>query len=162
MSFIPDSGWGIAYLTALIVFGFITWRGPNLQARRILLVMAIHWFFIRTIDWYDKDNFVLWLAHDYVFYFALLLYGKSLAARACSGLFLLMIAFDSYSLAAGGGFEGASAVAEGIGYLIMLIMAGSAHGGTDGKLAGPSRALRSGVGSVLHLAKVWWPLKRNA
>lgn len=162
MPFFPDTIYGLVYLAALILFGFITWFGPNKKARRILAVLVVHWVTLRTIDWYDHDNFILWLVHDYVFFFALLFCGGGLAARACSALFLVMVAFDSYSLLFGGSFEGAAAVAEGIGYLAMLIMAGSAHGGTDGKLARPSRALSSGIGSVLHLAKIWLSPKRRA
>jgi hypothetical protein len=162
MPFFPDSFWGLAYLTALVIFGAITWAGPNLTARRILFVLVVHWVAMRSINVIDHDNFILWLVHDYVFFIALLVCGGGIAARACSGLFLVMVAFDSYSLVFGGSFEGAAAVAEVIGYLAMIIMAGSAHGGTNGKLAGHSHSLRTGIGSILHLAKIRLPLARRA
>ena len=134
MPFFPDSIYGLAYLAALVVFGAITWAGPNHAARNILLVLTIHWFTTRAIDVYDHTNFWLWIAQDYVFFAALLLCGGGRPALACAALFLVMVGFDSYSLVIGGSFTGASAVAETLGYLAMLCMAGGAYG-DGGKLA---------------------------
>lgn len=134
MPFFPDTIYGLVYLGALIAFGIVTWLGPNREARRILALLVLHWLTTRTIDWYDHSNFALWIAQDVLMLLALLVICRSLAGRAIAGLFFFVLAFDNYSLVMGGSFEGAAAVAETVGYISMLIMAGSAHDGR-GKLA---------------------------
>jgi hypothetical protein len=161
MPFFPDSIYGLVYLGALIFFGAITWFGPNKSARRLLLILTIHWLTTRTIDFIDHTNFLLWIVQDIAMIVALLIFCKGMAGRAIAGLFFIVLTFDNYSLVTGGTFEGAAAVAEFIGYISMVIMAGAGHG-NSGKLARYSGDIRAGIGSVLYTGKSWLSLKRRS
>lgn len=159
MPWFPDSVYGLAYLAALIIFGAITWFGPNREARKILLILTIHWLTTRTIDWYDFTNFYLWIAQDIAVFLALLIYCKGMAGRAIAALFFIVLAFDNYSIVTGGTFEAAAAVAETVGYLAMLIMAGAAHVGR-GKLAKYYGTGTAAIRNVADTTLVWLQIKR--
>lgn len=161
MPFFPDSIYGLVYLAALIIFGIITWLGQNRDARRILLVLTIHLLTTRAIDVIDHENFMLWIAQDLAIFVALLVFCKGVAGRAIAALFFIVLTFDNYSLIAGGTFEGAAAVAETVGYISMLIMAGGAHA-DRGKLQRNYRNLHTGISGVLHTGKSWLSPKRRA
>jgi len=152
MPFFPDSIYGLAYLAALVFFGAITLLGQNREARRILLVLTVHWLTTRAIDVIDHTNFILWITQDLVVFGALLIYCRGVAGRAIAALFFIVLSFDNYSLVTGGTFEGAAAVAETVGYLAMIIMAGDAHA-DRGKLARYSSNLRTGITGIRHLGK---------
>lgn len=154
MPFIPDTIYGIAYLTALIVSGALTLLGSSSDAKRILLVLTIHWLTTRAIDVYDHTNFYLWIVQDYAVFFAMLFYCRGIAGRACAALFFVVLSFDFYSLMYGGSFEGAAAVAETVGYFSMLIMAGGAHA-DRGKRAWHSGNLRARDAGIRNMGKSW-------
>ena len=161
MPFFPDSVYGLAYLAALLVAGFVTMLGRNTQARRVLYILIAHWVTTRLIDVYDHENFTLWLAQDWAVFGALLICRGGRTALACATLFFVVMTFDSYSYIANGSFEGAAAVAETVGYLAMIIMAGGAHA-DFGKRRGNSGDLRSGNAGLLDTYQGWLQAKRRS
>lgn len=161
MPFIPDTVYGIAYVLVLIAAGAITLLGQNTDARRILWVLIAHWLTTRAIDVYDHTNFLLWIAQDCAVFLAMLFYCRGIAGRACAALFFIVLSFDNYSYLTSGTFEGAAAVAETVGYLAMIIMAGGAYG-NRGKRSGYSIPVSSGTGSVLVTGKGEFPPQGRA
>jgi hypothetical protein len=156
MPFFPDSIYGLAYLAALLISGAITMAGSNKQARNILVVLCLHWLTTRLIVVYDHENFHLWLVQDFAMFTALLLCRGGRQALACAFLFLIVVLFDTWSLAFSGSFEGAAAVAETAGYISMLIMAGGAHA-DRGKFYRHFGNLRLGAIGRLRLGKARVP-----
>ena len=161
MPFFPDSIYGLVYLAALAFFGAITLLGPNKSARTILALLSLHWLTTRTIDVIDHESFLLWIAQDISMFGALLIFCKGVSGRAVAALFFIVLTFDNYSLVTGGTFEGAAAVAETVGYISMVIMAGAAHDGR-GKLARYSDNIRTGIGGIYYSGKSWISLKRRS
>ena len=158
MPFFPDSIYGLVYLGALIFFGAITLLGPNKTASRLLLILTIHWLTTRTIDVIDHTNFLLWIAQDIAMFSALLIFCKGVSGRAIAALFFIVLTFDNFSIVFGGSFESAAAVAETVGYISMLIMAGDAHA-DRGKLSRYSGDIRAGIGGIYYSGKSWLSTK---
>lgn len=158
MPFIPDTLFGITY--ALFCFGTagFVFRRNNPHARIVSLIFAAHWVVMRLIDVIDKDNPWLWVPHSMATVIVLALYGKrsqSQLAFACSILMAVCMAFDQFWLVQhvtgirfdtlNGGFEQNGAVAELIGYLCFVMIAGSAIGHSG---MGSSVDLRGGMGRL--------------
>ena len=161
MPFFPDSSYGIAYLLALIFAASMTLLWGSLDARRLLLVLVLHWVMTRTIDVYDHMNFHLWIAQDFVFLIAMLIYVHGVVGRACASLFFVLLTFDCYSLVSNGSFEGAASVAETVGYLCMIIMVGGTDAGR-GRLASFFHFAVHRSGSGIRYVVEWLSSQRRA
>ncbi len=146
MPFIPDTTFGIIY--ALLCFGTagLSFLRNSTHAKIVSLIFVAHWLFMRAIDVVDHGNPWLWVPHSMAAVVALGLYGKhsqSQLAFACSLLMAVCMVFDQFWLvqhvtgirfdSLNGGFEQNGAVAEVIGYLCFVMIAGSAigHSGMD-------------------------------
>ena len=161
MPFIPDTIYGITY--ALFCFGaagFALQRN-NRHARIVSLIFVAHWVVMRGIDVIDKDNPWLWVPHSMATVIALGLYGKrsqSQLSFACAILMAVCMAFDQFWLVQhvtgtqfdtlNGGFEQNGAVAELIGYLCFVMIAGAAIGHSG---MGSSGVFRGGMGRLRHV-----------
>jgi hypothetical protein len=121
MPFWPDSTAGLLYMAAVIGCLIIALRWGSPQFRQVMVILTVHWVLLRTIDVVDHENFIYWCFHDATFAIALAWPGSGRRGKACASLLVLLLAFDTYSYFAGGTFEAASAVAETIGYLSMIL-----------------------------------------
>jgi hypothetical protein len=127
MTFIPNTFFGISYLLALIVAGAITFYGERTEQRRILWLLVCNFIITRAIVslWPSQDW--LWLANDYATSIALVLYGRTRAAKACAILFSIIAQFDLAMIVGWANFPAVAAISDFLGYLILLIMTGAAH-----------------------------------
>lgn len=131
MPFIPDSGFGIAYMLACFGVAGLAYTRNNLHARIVSLIFIAHWFSLRAINVINHDNAALWVVHDAATILALGFYGKRTRSRlafACGTVFFVVMLFDQWWLLFDGGFDANAAVAEAAGYLCFLMIAGAALG----------------------------------
>jgi len=140
MPFIPDTAWGLAYLAGLCLAGLAAWAWPSREARRVALVMGLHWLAMRAIDVTAPDSPLAWVCHDMALILWLAIWGRSRLAYAVAALFLPVTLLDQVWLVWGSTFEANAAAAEAAGYLAFLMIMGAAYGGTGTghRLRGPS------------------------
>jgi len=119
MTFIPESGWGWAYIIALSALGVHSLAGRKFQWG-IWAVILGNWIAARSIDAFAPDNFSVWVASDIatIMAFAAL---RNRPSLVCAALYVAPLNFDLWTLLMGGSFDGAASVAEAIGYFCMII-----------------------------------------
>jgi hypothetical protein len=147
--FIPDTTFGIIYAAACFGVAAVSFLRSNPHARIVSLIFIAHWFSMRTISSTAPENAGLWVLHDTVTVFALLVYGRAGPSRlslACAALFFVVLFFDQLWWLSIGGFEANAAVAEAAGYLAFMMIAGASLGSSGGHSRG------SGVRPVHALA----------
>lgn len=163
MPFWPASGWGIAYATALALAVALTWCGKSRDARRVMAIMVAHWVTMRAIVTGLHDVPLAWVCHDVVTILGLAVVGRSQIAYGSAALFLVLLFFDQFWLITGGPrFEAISVVAEAVGYLVMIISAGAAHGKYGGRSGGAHG--RGGIrfGDILGIVEARGPISRRS
>ena len=150
MPLIPDSIFGIAYATGLLLACAVAWyRGAS---RSLIYVMVLHWVGMRIIDATDHTNNALWVAHDIAMVGAVLYFCRGLSSKAIAVLFFVLLQFDLYSLLHYGlrmpvdAFDTTASVGEAIGYLAMILLAGAKN--ADGGKLDRRSASRFGLGGA--------------
>lgn len=131
MTFIPDSGWGVAYMLACFGAAAISFASRNANAKNVAAVFLLHWFTMRLIDFAWYDYAALWVAHDAAIILALCAYGwlkHSRLAFSCAAVFFVVMLFDQYWWLFDSTFNANAAVAEAGGYLCFIMITGAAIG----------------------------------
>jgi hypothetical protein len=129
MPFFPDTFWGLAYLAGLLAMAVAVWQWPHADARRVALLLVVHWITLRLIAATNHDSAMVWVIHDSATVVAMVIIGRCRLAYAVAALFVPVLVLDQVWLFGGSGFVANAAVAEAVGYFSMLMVAGTAHGG---------------------------------
>lgn len=145
MPFVPDSGFGLAYLMALCTASYLARKG----SWQIIAIMWLHWGSMRTIDVIDRDNLFLWMVQDVAMIVAFLSLAKSRVWYGMACAFFMGLVCDQISMIAGAVFEAQAAMGEFIGYLAMVTMVGGAGHGI--RLLGPISGVFRHASSVFHV-----------
>jgi hypothetical protein len=140
--------WSAAWIVSLTIFGAITLAGRKTVPNRILFIMAANFLATRTILFFDLPDF-LWVKNDLVTTLALALCGRTVASKACSALFFIILQFDLAMFFGFAGFASVAAVSDLLGYIILVVMAGAAHDIPRGRLF-RRRGVSAGVGGIRH------------
>jgi hypothetical protein len=127
MPFIPNSLFGIAYMSALTIAGIVMLFGNRKEARRILYVLCLNWLATRSIVSLWPSNDLLWLLNDFVTVIALILYGRTVPAKACALLFFIIAQFDIAMIMGLAQLSPVAAISDLLGYIVLIIMVGAAH-----------------------------------
>ena len=132
MDFIAHDFWSGVYVVLLSIAGYVTFKGKNTDERRILYTMLANWIATRTFVSLALPS-TFFFAADIATMVALLIYGKTDAAKVCSLIFFCIvsagIALDAKLLS----YSTVAAFWDVAGYLILLIMAGAANDFWTGK-----------------------------
>lgn len=127
MPFLPDTAYGVAYVVALAIAGFVTLAGEVTAPRRILAVMLANWVAVRWLGTTEAGplaGIVLSSATT----LALAMCGAGRAGNASAILFALIVVVDHMTALSIVSNEQAGAASDLLGYLILIVMAGTAHG----------------------------------
>ena len=143
MYFIAHDEWSVIWLVLLLAFGGYTYHRNVEASNRILALMVLNWIGTRSIVTFLPDNNIAMLSLDAVTCIAMAWYGRSIHALAVAMLFFIVTLFDSIEVLKLSTFSQSQAVSDGLGLLMLIIMAGASHGDT-GKLARIRRGVAFG------------------
>ncbi len=147
MTFIAHDAWSLIWLVSLCVAGLVTVMGKYRDARRILAVMVVNWLCTRSIVTFAPHNDFLWQLSDAVACVGMAGYGRTKAAYAVASLFFIILLFDTAMILQLAAFPQIAAISDALGFLMLIIMAGAAHG-NNGRRDIHSRFNRLGFGNI--------------
>jgi putative effector of murein hydrolase LrgA (UPF0299 family) len=125
MPFWPDSGWGIAYVSILLLSSIFAIRSPRPQYR-IAAILWVGWLLTRTIVYVDPGMGLLWVLLDVAFIAAFVLEGST-ASLLSAAIFIAPLNVDIVALFWNVQFDAAASVFEAAGYFAMMFMTGAAY-----------------------------------
>lgn len=164
MPFIPATGWGLAYLAGLCLMGLVVAQRPHPEARRVALILAVHWVTLRMVNVIDHDNPLAWVMHDAGLVLALVAFGRCRLAYAVAAVFVPVMILDQVWLFWGSSFAANAAVAEAAGYISMIMTMGTAHDAHRKARLGRQPVRGQPVRRLHPLAAVEgrWPISRRS
>jgi hypothetical protein len=145
MDFVANDLWSAIWVVVLAIAGIATIMGEYKDHRRILWVLILNFIVTRACVTLWPSNHILWIANDAVTVVALALYGRTKAAMACASLFFIIVQLDLGLLMGGANFAPIAAMSDFLGYLVLIIMTGAAHG-TGGRVAAQWRGTADRLG----------------
>lgn len=134
MYFIAHDEWSAIWLALLCVSGCYVWHRNRNVSNRILALMILNWIGTRSIVTFIPGNAIAMLVLDAVTCIAMAWFGRSIPALAVAMLFFVITLFGSAKVLGLSTFSQLGAVSDGLGILMLIIMAGASHGDT-GRLA---------------------------
>jgi hypothetical protein len=150
MGFFFTGMWGAIWLGALVAASLVTLAGDNRKAWGICAVMWCNWIGTRSIVTFDTSNDIAWLLLDFTTVIVLLTLCSGRAAKSVATLFTIILALNVNDAAGFADFEQTAAMADLLGFVMLVIMAGAAHAEPGGgKLAGGLGRIRFGSGGVV-------------
>jgi hypothetical protein len=149
VNFIAHDEWSLIWLAALCVAGLITVMGRKRDARRILAVMVVNWLCTRLVVTFAPHNDFLWQLSDAVACIGMAAYGRTKAAYAVASLFFIILLFDTAMILKIAAFPQIAAISDALGFLMLTIMAGAAHG-NNGRRSLHHGVNRRGFGNLYH------------
>jgi hypothetical protein len=144
--FIPDSGFGLAYVAGLVITAVIVATGKTSKARSLLVILIGNWLAVRGyVSGYLNFDYIS-LAIPAATSLAFCMAWRGIWGFGCVAATAIILVIEHLALI-GVSFDAAAAMEDFCGYLTMVLIAYSSH--RNGGQVGVDRFL-SGYRRVRH------------